>query len=105
MPQQTPAIAEIVALLGKKWMMRIIWELRGEPLSFRQLQAACGQLSPSVVNQRLKQLQQSALVIKADRGGYALSPMGQDLLALYQPLKHWAVAWQRQMATEWPEST
>jgi DNA-binding HxlR family transcriptional regulator len=64
MPKQTPAIAEIVNLLSKKWVMLIIWELRTKALTFRGLQTACDGLSPTVLNNRLKLLQEDQLVQK-----------------------------------------
>jgi DNA-binding HxlR family transcriptional regulator len=94
MGQQPPAIAEIVDLLSKKWVMRIIWELRFQALTFRELQTACDGLSPTVLNNRLKLLHEAQLVQKDSSRGYALTGMGQDLLEVYKPLNHWAVEWQ-----------
>ena len=36
------AINAAMELLHRRWMMRVIWELRGGPLTFRALQSACG---------------------------------------------------------------
>jgi DNA-binding HxlR family transcriptional regulator len=94
MPNEIPAIAEIVDLLSKKWVMRIIWELRAGPLTFRELQAACGGLSPTVLNNRLKLLHSAQLVQKDVARGYAMTEMGQDLLEVYKPLNRWAITWQ-----------
>ncbi len=70
----------------------MVWELRGPPLTFRALQRACGDLSPSVLNQRLAELRESALVaLQAD--GYVLTALGRELLALLLPLTHWADKW------------
>jgi DNA-binding HxlR family transcriptional regulator len=93
-PKQTPAIAEIINLLSKKWVMRIIWELRAEALTFRELQTACGGLSPTVLNNRLKLLQEDQLVQKDSSRGYSLTDMGRDLLEVYRPLNRWAISWQ-----------
>jgi DNA-binding HxlR family transcriptional regulator len=93
---EKPAIAEIVELLGKKWVMRIIWELRGAPLTFRELQKACENLSPTVLNSRLKLLREARLVEKGPDRGYGLTGMGRELLEVYKPLNRWAVNWQLQ---------
>ena len=89
-----PAIAEITDLLSQKWMMRIIWELRAEPMTFRALQKACGKLSPTVLNNRLKQLREVEIAQKHKDNGYTLTDMGQELLEVYKPLNEWAIDWQ-----------
>ncbi|MDD3762966.1 MAG: helix-turn-helix domain-containing protein [Nevskiales bacterium] len=91
---EKPAIAEIVDLLSKKWVMRIIWELRAGPLTFRQLQSACNDLSPTVLNNRLKLLRDAQLALNDPSRGYTLTDMGRDLLEVYKPLNQWAIAWQ-----------
>jgi len=49
-------------LLGRRWSLRILWELSETPLTFRALQAAYGGLSPSVLRQRLTELAAARLV-------------------------------------------
>ncbi len=94
MAEETPAIAEIIELLSKKWVMRIIWELRSQTLTFRELQEACDGLSPSVLNNRLKLLQEAQLIQKGSTKGYSMTKIGEELLEVYKPLKQWAVSWQ-----------
>lgn len=98
MARSSPAIAEIIELLGKKWVMRIIWELRAGALTFRELQSACGDLSPTIVNDRLKLLQAVLLVEKTHTQGYMLTGMGLQLLEVYKPLSEWAIVWQRELS-------
>lgn len=82
----------LLDLLGRRWTMRVLWELRGEPLSFRALQAACSGMSPSVLNQRLGELREAALVDAAE-SGYALTARGRELLEMFEPLNRWADGW------------
>ena len=90
-------LAEIVELLSQKWIMRIIWELRGDPLTFRSLQQACENISPTVLNNRLKRLESAFLVQKSlTASGYELTEPGVQLLELYKPLNTWAEEWQQQ---------
>ena len=82
----------LLDLLGRRWALRVIWELRdGARLSFRDLLAA-SQTSPSVLNTRLAELRESGIVLH-DGDGYALTPIGADLLARLMPLHDWAEAW------------
>lgn len=83
-------------LLGRRWTMRVLWELRGAPMNFRALRAACSDMSPSVLNQRLAELREAQLVDAGDQG-YALTPRGRELLGLFEPLNRWAEAWARDL--------
>jgi DNA-binding HxlR family transcriptional regulator len=89
-------IMALLDLLGRRWTLRVLWELRDEPLSFRALQTACSGMSPSVLNQRLAELREARLVETGD-AGYALSPRGRELLALFAPLNRWAEDWAREL--------
>lgn len=82
----------LLDLLGRRWALRILWELREEPATFRELQARCDGPSPSVLNQRLAELRESRIVESGD-GGYRLTGAGQRLLAALAPLNKWAKAW------------
>ena len=84
----------LLDLLGRRWALRVIWELREEPLSFRALQARCGAISSSVLNDRLGELR-AAGVVEAAADGYRLTEEGRELLALYPPLEAWAQRWAR----------
>src|SRR5436853_7531829 len=43
-------------LLGRRWALRVLWELREEHLGFRALQERCGGMSSSVLRDRPGQL-------------------------------------------------
>lgn len=92
----SPPIAQIIELLGKKWMMRVIWELRSGALTFRGLQERCDNMSPSVLNTRLRELEENSLIDKNAPGGYELSALGRELLIVYEPLNVWAAKWVEQ---------
>jgi DNA-binding HxlR family transcriptional regulator len=82
----------LLDLLGRRWTLRILWELRAETLGFRELQARCDDMSPSVLNQRLRELKEAGVVESAD-GGYALTTRGKELLKAFEPLEQWAKHW------------
>ena len=46
-------IMALLDLLGRRWTLRIIWELREQPLTSRALRAACDEASPTVLQSRL----------------------------------------------------
>jgi DNA-binding HxlR family transcriptional regulator len=80
-------------LLGRRWSMRVVWELRDGALTFRELQARCEGMSSSVLNQRLRELREAGVVAGEDGGGYALSEEGLALLDALMPLHAWAERW------------
>jgi len=83
----------LLELLGRRWSLRILWELRDEPLTFRELRARCDDVSPTSLNQRLKNLRDSHLVEHND-AGYGLTNWGQkigkNLLTLSEISVDWA---------------
>ena len=85
-------IMALLDLLGRRWALRVIWELRGGALTFRELQTRCGKISSSVLNQRLAEMR-AAGIVEARAGGYALTAEGARLLELYPGLQAWAERW------------
>ncbi len=92
-------IMALLDLLGRRWALRVIWELREQPLAFRALQERCAGMSSSVLNQRLGELRDAG-VLEAGPGGYRLTDEGRLLLAAYPPLDAWAERW-AQRARGW----
>jgi DNA-binding HxlR family transcriptional regulator len=80
-------------LLGRRWVLRILWELRNGPLGFRALQKACDGMSSSVLASRLADLTGTGIVMIDDSGDYALSVTGQRLGTAMQPLMDWSHEW------------
>lgn len=86
-------IMALLDLLGRRWALRIAWELRDGPLGFRELQRRCEMVSPNLLTTRLREGVEAGTVVKDDDGAYALSERGMELFALLQPLKRWAEVW------------
>jgi DNA-binding HxlR family transcriptional regulator len=84
-------IMVILDLLGRRGALRILWELRGEPLTFRALQDAC-ETNPSLLNTRLAELRGARLIDHAG-GGYRLTRQGRALGAVLRRLTGWATRW------------
>ncbi|QQX81057.1 helix-turn-helix transcriptional regulator [Shewanella sp. KX20019] len=91
------AIMAVFDLLGRKWNMRIMWELNSTPLSFRGLQERCDGMSPSVLNTRIKQLTEAELVFTTSEG-YKLTELGLSLMDTLNPLRNWAAEWEEKVA-------
>ncbi|VVE86253.1 winged helix-turn-helix transcriptional regulator [Pandoraea bronchicola] len=81
----------VLDLLGRRTALRILWELRGTPMTFRALQDAC-ETNARLLNTRLTELKGAGLVEHGE-GGYRLSAEGRRLEAALQPLLGWAKGW------------
>lgn len=85
-------IMALLDLLGRRWSLRVLWELQRSPASFRELQARCEGLSPSVLNTRLGELRR-ALLVENGEDGYRLTANGEELVRRCLPLAEWAEHW------------
>lgn len=85
-------IMALLDLLGRRWTLRIVWELREEPRRFRELQDLIG-ASPTIVNTRLAELREAKLVELDEAAGYRLTALGNELLRLFLPLHVWSEKW------------
>lgn len=91
----------VLDLLGRRWTLRVLWELRdGTPLTFRELQSSGGDISSSVLNERLRELREAGIVDNTGEGGYRLTKDGAELLEALAPLDAWAERWARRTAAK-----
>lgn len=99
-PPSSRPIVRLLDLLGRRWAMRILWELRDAPRTSRALREACDDASPGVMQARLNELGGAGLVGKQPGGGYALTDQGRDLLQSFLPLYAFAGRWAAQARPE-----
>jgi DNA-binding HxlR family transcriptional regulator len=87
-------IMRLLDLLGRRWALRLCYELGEGPASFSDLEARCENISPSVLSQRLRELCEANLVGLDDGGAYALTKpglaIGEVLAELDLRAKRWA---------------
>ena len=92
-------IMALLDLLGRRWSLRIIWELRDASLTSRALRIACDEASPTVMQARLSELREAGLVELLPGDGYRLTTLGKELMESFLPLHHFAERWSRQTAS------
>jgi DNA-binding HxlR family transcriptional regulator len=85
-------IMALLDLLGRRWTLRILWELRDGPLTSRALRKVCDDASPTVLQARLADLRQAGFVELAP-SGYCLTEVGKELLGTFLPLHRFAERW------------
>ncbi len=89
-------IMALLDLLGRRWSLRIIWELREDrSLTSRALRAACDEASPTVLQTRLSELRQAGLIELAPASGYRLTGLGKELQENFLPLHRFAERWSK----------
>src|SRR3954447_13500127 len=91
-------IMALLDLLGRRWTLRIVWELRDAPLTSRALRTACDDASPTIVQARLSELREAGLVELLAGDGYRLTPLGRELMENFLPLHHFAERWSKRTA-------
>ena len=88
-------IMALLDLLGQRWTLRILWELRDTPLTSRALRTACDEASPTVLQARLTELRETGFVELGEAGGYGLTLLGRELCETFMPLHRFAERWRK----------
>lgn len=83
------AVHNAFDLLGRRWAMRVVWELRRDALGFSALRERCG-ISPSVLATRLGELSAAEVVCSDASGRYLLTASGRELARLLFEINRWA---------------
>ena len=82
-------LLDTLDLLGRRWALRVVWELRRDALGFADLRRRLG-ASPSVLAQRLRDLDAGGVVEQAPDRRYRLTAAGRDLARVLYDLNRWA---------------
>jgi DNA-binding HxlR family transcriptional regulator len=85
-------IMVLLDVLGQRWTLRILWELNDGRANFRVLRLKCDQVSPTLLNTRLKELRLLGLV-DLNEWGFGLTDDGRALCKQLATLDHWANDW------------
>jgi DNA-binding HxlR family transcriptional regulator len=95
-----PIIA-VLNLLGRRWCLRILWELhQNGPSSFRTLQRLCGDISPTVLNSRLSELREAEIIDLRGGEGYIITEEGIALGGIVNQLNTWSKSWANRTASD-----
>jgi len=92
-------IMVLLDLFGRRWSLRILWELREQSLTSRALRAACDEASPTVLQARLTELRDAGFIELIPASGYGLTPSGRELLETLLPLHRFAERWSKRGAS------
>ena len=85
-----------LSVIGGKWKPLILWELRGRPRRFRELEAALTGITHKVLSDQLRALERDGVLTRTVRDArvrtveYALSEFGMTLRPVMNVMAHWA---------------
>jgi DNA-binding HxlR family transcriptional regulator len=92
-----------VKYLTKKWTLLVILELYKGPgytRRFSELKDSLGEITPKILSERLKELEQEGLVTKnVDTSAfpvkceYTLTESGLEIIGIVKHIKTWALKW------------
>src|SRR5690349_15377086 len=82
-------VEAVLDLLGRRWALRLVWELRRSTLSFSELRRRI-EISPSVLSARLAELVEAGVLERDPARRYRLSGRGRELARLLYELNRWA---------------
>jgi DNA-binding HxlR family transcriptional regulator len=89
-------IMVLLDLFGRRWSLRILWELREKSMTSRALRTACDEASPTVLHARLSELRDTGFIELIPASGYGLTPSGRELLETLLPLHRFAERWSKE---------
>jgi DNA-binding HxlR family transcriptional regulator len=87
---------QVFDMVGNKWVGLIVSALHDGPMRHGELRTRIAGISQKMLTQSLRALEADGLVTRTvtasvpPRVDYELTPMGQDLFAVIEPLKRWA---------------
>lgn len=90
-------IMALLDVLGQRWTLRLLWELGHGSATFRALRARCEDVSPTLLNKRMKELRDLALIELGDNG-FTLTDLGRELVGKLSSLDSWANDWADKVA-------
>ena len=82
-------VESALELLGRRWALRLVWELRRNALSYSELRRRTG-ISPSVLSARLGELDRAGIIERDSGRRYLLSGAGRELARILYELNRWA---------------
>ncbi len=93
-------VAKSAEILGDPWSLLIVRELLLGSSRFNALQRGLPRISPTVLNTRLKELEEHGVLVKRRLNGqrgheYRLTPAGRELSTVIEALAVWGMRWAR----------
>lgn len=91
-------VAQAAEIVAERWTPLVIRELLAGSRRFSDLRRGVPLMSPSLLSQRLKELEEAGIVVRVQAGAasgpeYQLTPAGEELKSIIEPLGLWGRRW------------
>ena len=104
--EEMPAcpVATTVALIGRKWKLLIIRNLRVRPWRFNELRNDLEGISQKVLTDSLRSLESDGIITRTvypevpPRVEYSLSELGESMRPIIDSMEAWGISYQKQTA-------
>ena len=101
--EELPAcpVATTVQLIGNKWKLLIIRNLRVRPWRFNELQKSLEGISQKVLTDSLRSMESDGIVTRTvypevpPRVEYALSELGESMLPIINAMEAWGIEYKK----------
>ena len=101
--EEMPAcpVATTVALIGSKWKLLIIRNLRARPWRFNELKKDLEGISQKVLTDSLRSLEEDGIITRTvypevpPRVEYALSNLGESMRPIIDSMEAWGLGYQK----------
>lgn len=102
--EELPAcpVATTVQLIGNKWKLLIMRNLRVRPWRFNELQKSLEGISQKVLTDSLRSMESDGIVTRTaypevpPRVEYALSELGESMLPIINAMEAWGIQYKKQ---------
>ncbi len=103
--EEMPAcpVATTVQLIGSKWKLLIIRNLRARPWRFNELKKSLEGISQKSLTDSLRSLEEDGLIIRTvypevpPRVEYSLSELGETMRPILDAMENWGLSYQEQV--------
>lgn len=106
--EEMPAcpVATTVQLIGSKWKLLILRNLRVRPWRFNELRRDLAGISQKVLTDSLRAMEEDGIITRTvypevpPRVEYALSPLGESMKPILDAMEAWGKAYQQKLLEE-----
>lgn len=106
--EEMPAcpVATTVALIGSKWKLLIIRNLRVRPWRFNELQKDLDGISQKVLTDSLRSMEADGIITRTvfpevpPRVEYSLSELGKSMQPIIDSMEQWGLSYQKNMSLD-----